>query len=108
VDELLDEFAQALHVVAAREGGRLVGVAGLLPHGAREGALEHAFTTVLPSHRRRGVALALKRACMSWAAGAGYRELVTWTQGGNDGMQAVNERAGFLPGAVSLTLEAPL
>jgi GNAT superfamily N-acetyltransferase len=108
VDELLDELAGALHVVVARDRGEAVGVAGLVPYGARDGALEHAFTTVLPAYRGRGLALALKRECIGWAAAAGYRELVTWTQAGNEGMQAVNERAGFVTGGFSLTLEAPL
>jgi hypothetical protein len=32
---------------------------------------------------------------------------VTWTQQGNDAMQAVNERVGFRPGKVSITVEGP-
>ena len=106
--ELLEEYAGSLYTVVAREGERVVGAAALLPYGARDDALEHAFTTVLRSHRGRGIAQALKAACVHWAAAHGYAELVTWTQSGNDAMQAVNLAAGFRPGQVSITVEGPL
>jgi RimJ/RimL family protein N-acetyltransferase len=106
--ELLEEYAGSLYTVVAREGERVVGAAALLPYGARDDALEHAFTTVLRSHRGRGIAQALKAACVHWAAAHGYAELVTWTQSGNDAMQAVNVAAGFRPGQVSITVEGPL
>jgi GNAT superfamily N-acetyltransferase len=106
--ELLEEFERSLFRVVAREAGRPVGVAGLLPYGARTDALEHAFTTVLRSHRGRGIAQALKAECVRWGAAHGYGELVTWTQTGNDAMQAVNVAAGFRPGHVSITVERPL
>lgn len=108
VDELLEEFERARLCVVARDGGEPVGVAGLLRYGARDDALEHAFTTVLRSHRGRGIAHALKAECVRWAAANGYRELVTWTQTGNDAMQAVNVAAGFRTGQVSITVERPL
>ena len=107
-DEVLDEYPQAVYRVVARDGEALVGVAGLLPYGARSDALEHAFTTVLRSHRGRGIAQALKASCVRWAAAHGYAELVTWTQTGNEAMQAVNVAAGFRPGQVSITVEGPL
>jgi len=107
-DQLVDELTDALYIVTAREGGALVGMAGLGRYGAREDALEHAMTTVARTHRGRGIAQALKQACVHWAAAAGYRELVTWTQQGNDAMQAVNERVGFRPGHVSITVEGQL
>ncbi len=38
-----------------------------------------------------------------------YEELCRrWTQKGNDAMQAVNLKAGFRPGYVSITVEGPL
>jgi GNAT superfamily N-acetyltransferase len=108
VDQLLDELGDARYLVTAREHGVLVGMAGLGRYGAREDALEHAMTTVARTHRGRGIAQALKQACVHWAAESGYRELVTWTQQGNDPMQAVNERVGFRPGHVSITVEGPV
>lgn len=108
VDELVDEYRRARYAVVALDGGAVVGLAGLSRYGARDDALEHAMTTVARSHRGRGIAQALKQACVHWAAGEGYRELVTWTQQGNDAMQAVNLNAGFRPGLVSITVEGPL
>lgn len=109
VDELVDELRRAVHVVTAREGGVVVGLAGLASFGAgREDALEHAFTTVLPTHRGRGIAKALKQACVRWSSARGYRQLVTWTQDGNAAMQAVNESVGFGPGKFLITVEGPL
>jgi mycothiol synthase len=108
VDELADELAHASYLAVALADGAVVGLAGVAPYGARTGALEHAMTTVARTHRGRGIAQALKQACVHWAAGAGYRELVTWTQQGNDAMQAVNERVGFRRGAVSITVEGSL
>jgi GNAT superfamily N-acetyltransferase len=109
VDELIDELRKAVHVVTAREGGVVVGLAGLAAYGAgREDALEHAFTTVSPTHRGRGIAKALKQACVHWSSAQGYRQLVTWTQDGNEAMQAVNEGVGFRPGKISITVEGPL
>ena len=109
VDELLDELRRAVHVITAREGGVVVGLAGLAAYGEeRADALEHAFTTVLATHRGRGIAKALKQACVRWSSAHGYRQLVTWTQDGNAGMQAVNESVGFRPGKISITVEGPL
>ncbi len=108
VDELLDELEHALYRVVAWKHGEPVGVAGLLRYGASEDALEHAFTTVVRAERGRGIAQALKAACIRWGAAHGYRELVTWTQTGNEAMQAVNLAVGFRVGQVSITLERPL
>jgi len=52
---------------------------------------------VLRSHRRRGLATALKRAQIAWAAANGYRELVTSSVEGNEAMRTVNERLGYKP-----------
>jgi len=77
-------------------GGEVVGYARLyetgLPH-----RLENGLTAVLPSHRRRGIATALKRAQLSWAAAHGYRELVSEMVDANAPMRAVNERLGYRP-----------
>ena len=107
-DQLVAELRDACYLVTALDGGMLVGMAGLSRYGAREEALEHAMTAVARTHRGRGIAQTLKQACVRWAADAGYRELVTWTQQGNDAMQAVNERVGFRPGHVSITVEGPV
>jgi mycothiol synthase len=81
---------------AAADDGRLVGYARLyetgLPH-----RLEHGLTVVRCSHRRRGIATALKRTEIAWAAEHGYTELVSDMVEGNAPMRALNERLGYRP-----------
>ena len=108
VNEVLDEFRISPYVVSARENGVVVGLAGVMPYGARADALEHTFTTVLPTHRGRGIAKALKQACIRWSSERGYAQLVTWTQERNEAMQAVNDGVGFRQGKVSITVEGRL
>jgi GNAT superfamily N-acetyltransferase len=87
--------------------GAVVGYAGLLQR-AEPGTAEHGLTAVRRAWRRRGVATALKRAQLAWAAGAGLRELVTWTQRGNEAMQSLNDRLGYVTRSVVLTMRGPL
>lgn len=90
----------------ALDGGTVVGYARLyeLP-GHR---LENGLTAVRRSHRRRGLALALKRAQLSWAAEHGYREIITSTVSGNDAMRAVNARLGYRPLKEEIVVEGPV
>jgi len=73
----------------------VVGFAALMERGP--GRLEHGLTATRRSHRRRGIATALKRTEIAWAAEHGYRELITFTQDRNEGMQAINLALGFEP-----------
>lgn len=107
-DEYVDELVAGKVAFVAFASEQVVGFAGLAPYGAVPDALECSFTAVDRGHRGRGVAWALKQACVSWASGEGYRELVTWTQTGNDAMQAVNLRAGFRTRQIAITVEGPL
>ncbi len=86
--------------------GEVIGLSGLC--AAADGGFEDGLTTVRRGWRRRGIAEALKRAKLAWAAGNGVTEIVTWTQRGNDGMRALNERLGYTYRSVSITLRAPL
>jgi mycothiol synthase len=81
---------------AAIEHGQMIGFAGLLERDA-PGLLEHGLTATRRSHRRRGVATALKQMEIAWAAANGYRELLTFTQDRNEGMQAINLALGYRP-----------
>lgn len=92
----------------ALEGGRVVGFATLAPLAARPGALEHELTAVLRSHRRRGIAEALKRTQLAWAAAAGYSLLVTYTQEGNDAIRALNRKLGYRERLASISVRGPL
>jgi mycothiol synthase len=95
-----------IHV--AVEGERVVGFATLAPLEARPDALEHELTGVLRSHRRRGIAEALKRAQIAWAAAAGYRTLITFTQEGNDAMRSLNLKLGYRERFASIAVRGPL
>ncbi|MBA2332880.1 MAG: GNAT family N-acetyltransferase, partial [Actinobacteria bacterium] len=69
---------------------------------------EHGLTAVDRAWRRRGLATALKRRQLAWAAANGIRELVTWTQTGNEGMRTVNERLGYATRTISLRMRREL
>ena len=87
--------------------GEVVGFSGLcrLPE---PGIAEDGLTVVRRAWRRRGLAEALKRAELAWAARNGIREVVTWTQRGNEGMRALNERLGYTYRGVSVSVSAPI
>ncbi|HET7759422.1 MAG TPA: GNAT family N-acetyltransferase [Gaiellaceae bacterium] len=96
-DEWLEhELRDPAVAFVALDGEEVVGYARLHTCGVPH-RLEHGLTAVRRSHRRRGLATALKRAQIRWAADHGFRELRTDTVEGNTGMRAVNERLGYLP-----------
>ena len=74
----------------------------------RPDTAEHGLTVVRRAWRRRGLATALKARELAWASENGLRELVTWTQRGNEALQAVNERLGYGVRSVSLSVRRPL
>jgi GNAT superfamily N-acetyltransferase len=92
---------------AAFANNEPVGYAGLLSRPGGEVA-EHGLTVVRGDFRRRGVAVALKRAVIQWASQNGVAELVTWTQRGNEAMQALNRKLGYVDRERVLTFQGPL
>jgi mycothiol synthase len=94
-DEWLEEEVPGPVTFVALENGDVVGAAALLSRV--DGLAEHGLTSVLRSHRERGIATALKQALIHWASANGYTELTTWTQDGNAAMQAVNVKLGYRP-----------
>ena len=102
---LADMRGRTVHV--ALEGDLVVGFATLAPLAALPDVLEHELTGVLRSHRRRGIAEALKRRQIAWAAGAGYRRLVTYTQEGNDAMRALNLKLGYRERLAAIAVKGP-
>jgi mycothiol synthase len=91
----------------ALAGDEIVGYSGLCRRPV-EGTAEDGLTVVRHDWRRRGLATALKRAELARASRNGIREVVTWTQRGNDGMRAVNERLGYVYRTVAVSMRAPL
>ena len=92
---------------AALAEGEVVGYSGLMAHD-NPGVAEDGLTVVRRDWRRRGLARALKGLELHWAAQNSVREVVTWTQRGNEGMRRLNELLGYEYRAISLTMCAPL
>ena len=80
----------------ALDGGRAVALAFLSLDPARRLAYNQ-MTATLPSHRRRGLALAVKLAAARWARDHGYERILTENDETNTGMLAINERLGYRP-----------
>jgi mycothiol synthase len=91
----------------ALAGGEIVGWSGLVQHD-NDGVAEDGLTVVRRDWRHRGLATTLKRMELAWAAEHGFREVVTWTQQGNEGMRRINELLGYEYRDVSVTMVAPL
>jgi ribosomal protein S18 acetylase RimI-like enzyme len=82
----------------------LVGYSYLLVAAGKDEAIV-AMTGVLPEHRRRGIATALKVHGMQYALSAGIRTMVTSASGINAASIAVNERLGFRQTHAEVRLE---
>jgi mycothiol synthase len=104
---LRDEATLPEGSFVALVGGEIVGYSGLVEHD-NDGVAEDGLTVVHRTWRRRGLGFALKRLELAWAAEHGYREIVTWTQPGNEGMRQVNELLGYEYRDVVVTMVAPL
>ena len=102
-DWLRDEATHPHGSFVALAGGQIVGYSGLMRHD-NPGVAEDGLTVVARAWRRRGLARALKERELAWAAANGIREIVTWTQRGNDAMRKVNERLGYDYRTVSLKM----
>jgi mycothiol synthase len=105
---LRDEATRPDGSFVALEAGTVVGYAGLLEHANGPAVAEHGLTAVRRDRRRSGIARALKRSQLRWAAENGVAELVTWTQSGNDAMQALNRSLGYVDRAKVITYQGPL
>ena len=105
---LRDEATLPGGSIVALDGERVVGYAGLLSWNDDDTRAENGLTAVDREWRRRGLATALKRHQIAWASAHGIRELVTWTQTGNEGMRTVNEALGYVTRTISLRMRREL
>jgi mycothiol synthase len=108
IDDWLREEAtipEGSYIALAED--EIVGFSGLMRHD-NPGVAEDGLTVVRRDWRRRGLASTLKRLELAWAAANGFREVVTWTQRGNEGMRRVNEQLGYEYRDVTITMVAPL
>jgi mycothiol synthase len=99
-----EDRLRAVAVVAV-DGGEVVGYACLYRMPGDRQRLENGLTAVKRSHRRRGIATAMKRAQIAWAREHGYREIHSSMVEGNAAMRAVNERLGYRRQPVSIVVE---
>ena len=106
-DWLHDEATLPEGSFIALADGEIVGYSGLMAHD-NDGVAEDGLTVVRRGWRRRGLARALKQRELAWAQKAGLREVVTWTQTGNESMRTVNERLGYEYRDVAITMAATL
>ena len=91
----------------ALAGDQVVGYSGLMRDRDNPARAEDGLTAVRRAWRGRGIARALKQAELAWAAENGLREIVTWTQRGNEAMRRLNDQLGYEYRAVSVTMTAP-
>ena len=80
----------------ALDKGEYVGMTEILSNQADPGLFDMGVTGVLRSHRRRGIATALKLRGMEFAQERGIRELRTWNASDNGAILAVNRQLGFV------------
>jgi mycothiol synthase len=86
----------------------VVGWAGLNVHANGAATAEHGLTAVRRDRRGRGIGRALKSAQIHWAAQNGVVELISWTQKGNEAMQALNRTLGYVDNSKVITYQGPL
>src|SRR5579859_3757023 len=100
VEPTLEQFNQQIDTreclhdcfIIAWDGDEVVGLT-MVAHQTSERAFTW-FTGVHPSHRGRGIALALKARCARCVRDRGYREMQTYNHVNNPAMLAVNTRIG--------------
>lgn len=100
-----DGLPEAYHV--ATGGGLYIGYSELF-RGREADTLKQEATAVRRSHRRRGVALALKLRGLSYAQAHGYARVNTGMASNNAAMVALNTRLGFRPQRAYLTFRKDL
>lgn len=93
-------------VFVARDGEQIVGLSNLVRRA--DGDAEVGDTGVIRTHRRRGIARALKMMATRYAAQHGIPRVHTDNRADNAGMLALNTELGFVPGEVVVIFEKTL
>ncbi len=80
----------------ALDKGQCVGMTELWSNQADPDLFDIGLTGVLRSHRRRGIAMALKLRGIEFAQKRGIQELRTWNSSNNGAILEMNRRLGFV------------
>ena len=91
----------------ALDRGRYVGVSALCDEHEDRQRLATDYTGVIPSHRRRGIATALKLCCIQYAKAHGVSTITTGNDDANP-MYQINVALGFKPVPSELLFELRL
>lgn len=91
----------------ALDGSEYVGLTMLFGSQASED-LFTGLTAVKRTHRRQGIALALKLRAIAWAKAEGRPLIKTWNEANNQGMLGINVHLGFVRQPAWLDMVKPL
>lgn len=80
----------------AVDNGEYVGMTNLWTSQANAKLLYVGLTGVTRSHRKRGIAMALKVLSVEYALQNGFSEIRTWNEINNQAMLGINNRLGFV------------
>ena len=80
----------------AVDNGDYVGMTNLWTSQANAKLLYVGLTGVTRSHRKRGIAMALKVRSVEFALQKGFNEIRTWNETNNQAMLGINNRLGFV------------
>ncbi|MFF0294786.1 GNAT family N-acetyltransferase [Kitasatospora sp. NPDC004614] len=111
-EKAVEDRGELLHTVAVVEEatGSIVGFTELVLPADRSGNAQHYGTGVMPAHRRRGLARAMKAEAIRWARTEQpeITGLLTDTADHNAGMIAVNQALGYRTTHRSIEFRLPL
>jgi mycothiol synthase len=96
------------HTFVALAGDEVVGFGRVSINAARPQVVVHGMTGVKRAFRRRGIAAALKRAQITWAASAGFERLETLNELRNEPILQLNKRLGYREAPGRISLRGPL
>ena len=80
----------------ALDNGEYVGMTNVWSSQAAPNVLYVGLTGVIRSHRKRGIAMALKLQSIDYVRKQGIGDLRTWNESNNQGMLGINNRLGFV------------
>jgi GNAT superfamily N-acetyltransferase len=96
------------HTFVALAGDEVIGFGRVSINAARPRVAVHGMTGVKRAFRRRGIAAALKRAQIAWAANEGFEKLETMNELRNQPILQLNKRLGYREAPGRISLRGPL